>query len=128
MQFPVTILLNETPDADGLPSNLLRPIRGEEPRQPGDRYVVGWSGSVEADDPVSAAYETARAHTIDDRPSGRLHRSVLLGDIVAVGEACYLITDEGAVLTGTPAEVDRRPWPEVVAEYASHSAPSDQPG
>jgi hypothetical protein len=116
VQFPVVILLNETPDDQGLPSVLLRPILGQPVRQPGDRYVLGWSGTVEADDMEAAALETATAHTLDDRPSGQTHRSVLVGDIVVVGECCYLITNEGAVATDPPGEVDRRPWAEVVTE------------
>jgi hypothetical protein len=123
VEYPVTILLNETPDMNGMPHVLLRPFTGRPARLPGDRYVLGWSGTVEAPDMESAARQTAVAHTLDDRPSGQVHRSVLMGDIVAVAECCFLVTFDGVEPTGPPDEVDRSPWTEVVAErYASHGS------
>ncbi len=85
MEIPFVMLLNEETDEEG---RNLAWLRGW---QPGDRMVLGWIGHVQVARKITLLEKVAQRNVCetvfgdfnaDDRPNGRMNRSMCKGDVV----------------------------------------------
>lgn len=86
--FTYRYLTNVTLDERGHPSGGMARF-SDEPEEvalPTDTFIVGWEGNVDVGslDPRAAADAVYALHNADDRPSGKVTRSMSTGDVVVL--------------------------------------------
>lgn len=122
MKFNYKILINVAVDPD---DPYLRPAKhmrfGDiDPYQAGDLLAHTWTGDIDADDSLSAAWKAVQIHNMDSRPDGKIGPGFSAGDVVAVTHGPltvhYASTGRDLIQVRPPFNISDKTYLDITAE------------